>query len=226
MASNNRHTYLIHGRLSDVLALIQVLALSPKTRRTNDGLFTELQGNSKSATDWIEIGRQHREFFRVVTPKEGKPHVALIARTAQEDIDPDDGEATKPVLSPSMTARLMEMATDMHARQVQQRDAWKVVWVPIAVAVLAAIASISAAVISAASHRDPPRDFDKTFTASPQDRPLSDGHNAVASASPCDRRGSPTGSGSSPSRAPADSGTCGGSHENESRQSCIASRAG
>ncbi|MCX4170687.1 MULTISPECIES: hypothetical protein [Paraburkholderia] len=147
--SKTKYAYLVDGRLSDVLALIQLLALSPKTRRTEDGLISELQGNPKSASGWIDVGLEHREFFRV-KPNGDKPaHVSLIARNAQEDIDPDNGDAAKPLLSPATTAKLMQLAVDLHARQVQRSEAWKVFTIPLAIAILAAIASISAAFISA-----------------------------------------------------------------------------
>ncbi|SOD25311.1 hypothetical protein SAMN05518800_1845 [Variovorax sp. YR752] len=42
----------------------------------------------------------------------------------------------------------MELAVDLHAKQVQRSEAWKTVLIPIVIAVLAAIASISAAFIS------------------------------------------------------------------------------
>ncbi|HEF4727279.1 TPA: hypothetical protein SAP13_004717 [Burkholderia multivorans] len=147
--TSNTHKYLINGRLADVLALIQVLALSPKTRRTNEGIMQALRAAPQSASDWIEIGRQHREFFRVFTPEGKLSNVALIARNTQEDLTREDGDSVKPLLQTDVTARLMEMALDMHTREEQQKGAWKTVWVPISVAVLAAIASISAAVITA-----------------------------------------------------------------------------
>ncbi|WP_143696757.1 hypothetical protein [Variovorax sp. YR752] len=143
------NSYLVDGRLSDVLALIQVLALSSKTRRSEEGLVTELQGKPASAASWVEVGSQHREFFRV-KPAAGqkRAHVSLIARNVQDPLESDDGDAQRPLLSSETTAKLMELAVDLHAKQVQRSEAWKTVLIPIVIAVLAAIASISAAFIS------------------------------------------------------------------------------
>lgn len=156
MPKNNE--YLNEGRLADVLALIQVLALNQKTRRVNSRLVGELQGAPRSAPDWITIGREHREFFRVGVPaEEGKgPHVSLIARNTQEYELAGNGEEVKPVLSPETTAKLMQMATDLHDRQVAQSNAWKAWLIPVLVSVVAATASISAAFISAAMKASTP----------------------------------------------------------------------
>lgn len=72
MMFSKKPSYLIEGRLSDVLALIQVLALSPKTRRSEQGLLQELQGSPRSGESWIDVGRQHRESFFVLRPQENK----------------------------------------------------------------------------------------------------------------------------------------------------------
>ncbi len=148
--ASNKRRYLIDGRLPDVLALIQVLALSPKTRRSEDGLKAELQGAPTSAASWIEVGNQHREFFRVKPEEQKRAHVSLIARNTQETVEREDGDEVRPLLSTETTAKLMQLAVDLHAREVQSSEAWKTVIIPITIAVLAAIASISAAFISSA----------------------------------------------------------------------------
>lgn len=147
--ASSKARYLITGRLPDVLALIQVLALSPKTRRSEDGLSDELQGGPSSAANWMEIGAQHREFFRVKPAGQKRAHISLIARNAQETVEREDGDEVRPLLSTETTAKLMQLAVDLHAKEVQRSEAWKTVLIPITIAVLAAIASISAAFISA-----------------------------------------------------------------------------
>lgn len=151
---SQKHSYLIEGRLSDVLALIQVLALSPKTKRSEGGLLEELQGNPTSAESWIEIGLQHREFFRVKPEGKKRAHVSLIARNTQDPVENEDGDEVRPLLSADTTAKLMQLAVDLHAKQVQSSEAWRTVLIPIVIAVLAAVASISAAFISAQSKID------------------------------------------------------------------------
>lgn len=146
--TKHTHPYLVAGRLPDVLALIQALALSPMTRRSESGLVQELQGVPLSASSWIEVGSQHREFFRVKPDGKKRAHVSLIARNVQEPVPNDEGDELRPILPTDTTAKLMTLAVDLHAKQVQRTEAWKTVIIPIAVAVLAAVASISAAFIS------------------------------------------------------------------------------
>src|SRR5207245_2689289 len=57
--------YLHPGRLEDVIALIQVLGLDKSTKRGESALDVELCGTPASARDWLDVGRQHPEFFRV-----------------------------------------------------------------------------------------------------------------------------------------------------------------
>lgn len=82
-------SYLAEGRLADVLALIQVLALDEKTHRSEDGLASELQGPPRSAQKWPQIAERHPEFFRV-RPL-GEHRVSLVARhvaPSEEDSHP------------------------------------------------------------------------------------------------------------------------------------------
>lgn len=52
---------------------------------------------------------------------------------------------------PDQTNKLMELAVQLHDREVQRRGRWKTVIVPTVVAIIAAGASIVAAVISSSS---------------------------------------------------------------------------
>lgn len=146
---SSKYTYLVEGRLSDVLALVQVLALSPLTRRSEDGLVAELQGKPKSAASWIDVGTQHREFFRVKPEGMKRAHISLVARNVQGPIGNDGGDEVRPLLSTDTTAKLMQLAVDLHAKQAQRSEAWRTVLIPIIIAVLAAMASISAAFVNA-----------------------------------------------------------------------------
>jgi hypothetical protein len=81
-------SYLKNGRLADVLALIQVLALDKHSHRSEDGLRDELDGPPHSAVDWEELAAEHREFFRVA--RGGTHRVSLVAR----HVTPDDEHGT------------------------------------------------------------------------------------------------------------------------------------
>jgi len=107
------------ARLADVLALIQVLALDPYTRRKETGIERELQGFPLSATDWFEIAKEHREFFRV-SPGDAAG-LSLVARY----VLPHPEGAERPPLSPDFTSTLLQTAITLHDRQVSAAERWK-----------------------------------------------------------------------------------------------------
>lgn len=120
-------TYRSAGRLGDVLALIQVLALDKNSHRSNDGLASELQGSPRSAGSWRLVAQQHPEFFRV--RPEGEHTVSLITRHVSAQDSP---------LSADHTSALLQLAVELHDREVRRAQAWHV-WVPLIVAVTAGV---------------------------------------------------------------------------------------
>ena len=151
--------YLKPGRLSDVLALVQVLAYDKFAKRTHAGLTAGLRKGPLTADTWIDIGTQHPELFRVLEGERhhsGQDTVALITRLFQEPVAPaiPEDPPKSPPLSPDQTGKLMDLAIQLHDREVQRRDRWKTVVVPTVVAVIAAGASIVAAVISTSRSGD------------------------------------------------------------------------
>lgn len=117
-----KQPYTKDGRLADVLALIQVLALDERTYRSESGLSDELQGKPSSSDSWQELAADHPEFFRVA--KEKRSPIALVAR----HVTPEDDEGAKP-LAASLMHRLLETAIELHDRQVSAAERWKA-WIP------------------------------------------------------------------------------------------------
>jgi len=125
--------YLEQGRLSDVLALIQVLALGEHTHRSEKGLVADLQGQPSSSTTWSEIAKEHPEFFRF-NPAEDKTHqISLISRHI---LPGDDDKVT-----PEYTEKLLRLAIELHDRQMKRSEEWKV-WVPTLTSIAAAIIAL------------------------------------------------------------------------------------
>jgi hypothetical protein len=141
-------SYLQPGRLADVLALIQVLAYDRDAYRSEEGLRDELQRSPSTGPSWMDLARQHPEFFRARIDPARKPRVALIARYVLDHQELADGEEKKPVLEPSVANKLMELAVQLHDKQLERQDRWKIVVIPMAVAIVAASASICAAIIT------------------------------------------------------------------------------
>ncbi len=117
--------YLKDGRLEDVLALIQVLALDECAHRSEDGLETELQSKPKSSSSWSELASEHLEFFRVL--KEGKNTISLVLRHVSQKTG-----NKRPPLNPEQAQALLSTAIELHDRQVKRSQRWTVlipVWV-------------------------------------------------------------------------------------------------
>lgn len=117
--------YTKTGRISDVLALIQVLALDEHTHRSESGLTSELQGKPASASSWLTLGKEHPEFFRVRTDGENsradKEHaLSLVARHVMPR-----NEQGRRQLPSEMIHRLLETAIDLHDRQMSVAERWK-----------------------------------------------------------------------------------------------------
>lgn len=124
-----KEKYIKDGRLEDVLALIQVLALDKASHRSENGLKTELPAKPVSAQSWLELAKEHPEFFRVV---ERKTHsISLVARHVSEE----SGEKKRPPLSPENAQALLNVAIDLHDSQIRRNQRW-IVLIPIWVAVL------------------------------------------------------------------------------------------
>lgn len=115
--------YLIPGRVADVLALIQVLAMDEHAHRSEDGLASELQGLPRSSKTWPELAKKHPEFFRV--KPDGERRVSLITR----HVTPKDQSDHAP-LPADYTSKLLELAVELHDREVRRSQSWHV-WLPI-----------------------------------------------------------------------------------------------
>ena len=122
-------SYLTEGRLADVLALIQVLALDEHAHRSEEGLTSELQGPPRSAETWLQVAERHREFFRA-SPT-GEHRVSLVARHVATR-----NEEGRPPLPSDYASKLMQLAVELHDRELRRSQGWHV-WVPLIVALTA-----------------------------------------------------------------------------------------
>lgn len=132
---SERPSYLVAGRLADVLALIQVLALDEHAHRSDEGLASELQGRPRSAASWPDVARAHPEFFRV--RPDGEHRVSLIARHAT----PKEQDGRRP-LDPDYTSKLLQLAVELHDREVRRSQTWHV-WLPILGVVLGGVLTLA-----------------------------------------------------------------------------------
>jgi hypothetical protein len=127
--------YLKSGRLSDVLALIQVLALDVHAYRSEQGIIDKELGPPNSARSWSELGQQHPEFFRVDT--ERKHAISLVAR----HVLPHEQDKPRPALSTDFTCVLLQTAINLHDRQVSDAEWWKSL-IPLGAALIGSLATL------------------------------------------------------------------------------------
>ena len=116
------------GRLSDVLALVQVLALDEFPHRGETNLQGELQGKPRSAETWARVALEHPEFFRVNATAEFP--VSLVSR----HVLPKNTQGAQS-LDSDFIAEIMKLAIELHDRQLRRVQAWQV-FVPLLVAVV------------------------------------------------------------------------------------------
>ncbi len=140
MKKYNKRPYLIESRLADIIALIQVLGLDKRGHRGETGLRQELQGIPKSASSWSQIAIQHPEFFRLDETLEHG--ISLIARHVTEP-----NESGIRALSLDLIKKLIEIAIELHDRQKERADKWKI-WLPIITVILAGIINVAVTLYS------------------------------------------------------------------------------
>ena len=139
LPSESEREYATPERLSDVMALIQVLALDKYAHRSESGLQQELQIRPRSAKKWTEVAQGHPEFFRVQTDRDHP--ISLVARHVLPR-EPAGGAAH---ISAEFVAGLLKAAIDIHDRQVRRCERWTYlvpIWVALiggAVAVIVAL---------------------------------------------------------------------------------------
>lgn len=140
---SDHRTYLKHGRLEEVMALIQVLGLDQYAKRSESALVGEL-GPSESAPSWVALAREHREFFRVLG-KDGSASVTLVARYMSSRSG-DEGRT----IEQDVVCELVRAAVDLHGTQLQRKQVLRATWAVVAFAILPSLGTVAAALINRA----------------------------------------------------------------------------
>lgn len=128
---NSKSEYLKKGRIADVLALMQVLALDKDAHRSLSGINQGLQGTPRSAASWEALAKTHPEFFRV--NPDAQHGISLVAR----HVTPKDDAGQRP-LPAEYTSSLLMLAVELHDREVN-RSKWWHVWLSFAGAVIGGV---------------------------------------------------------------------------------------
>lgn len=134
--AKKKKLYLKPNRLADVLALIQVLAFDEKAKRSVNGLESELQGKPKSAKSWKDIVIDHPEFFRFnkkAYKAEGRNEANAICLIVRHVSD-------APV-SADLVKKFFETAIQLHDKEKERADRWKV-WLPFIAVIISVLGTI------------------------------------------------------------------------------------
>lgn len=124
--------YLIDNRLADILAAIPVLATYKWATRTPEK-WTESLGDPTSASNWLQIFREHPEFFRI--NNEGKvtsrwrhgydrnfsvPEDRELSADELQNLSEDQkkGDLTRRPLEATQIEALLKTAIELHARGI------------------------------------------------------------------------------------------------------------
>ncbi|WP_460586583.1 hypothetical protein [Haliea atlantica] len=138
--AKKEYKYLINGRLEDVLALIQLVALDAASHRSEQGLLAELPEWPDSAESWTQLAKEHQEFFWVV---EGRNHpISLVTRHVSEEAG-----TQRPPLSPEHTKALLNASIELHDRQTRRSQRWTVL-IPIWMAVIGGLLALLKELVS------------------------------------------------------------------------------
>lgn len=129
-----KQRYTINGRLEDILALIQVLALHEHSHRSDGGLQNELPEKPKSSESWLTLADEHFEFFRVVERKTNS--ISLVARHLSLNEN-----KKRPPLSSQQTETLLNTAIELHDRQIKRENQWAI-YIPIWVAAIGGLITV------------------------------------------------------------------------------------
>ena len=150
-SSIEQSPYLKPGRLADLLAAIQTMALYARYRRPAEDWAHLIAGDKAQASHWKALFEDHPEFFRPSTAFPG--HYALVWRRAGTPIDytTEKGEKrrSRPMVPEGQIKTLLDTAINLHQRAVDaHRDRrW---WITPSTAVICAlIGAVVGAIIKA-----------------------------------------------------------------------------
>jgi hypothetical protein len=162
---NWRSSYLKPGRLADLLAAIQAMAIYDRYRRSSEDWAVLISGDKDKGAHWKTVFDEHPEFFRPSTAHPG--HYALVWRRAGDDryhrgsgrileraeisqLAAEDRRRymSRPPVPEGQVKTLLDTAINLHQRAVDEhRDRrW---WVTPLTAIVSAIGSFIGAVIGA-----------------------------------------------------------------------------
>ena len=152
-----RSPYLETGRLADVIAAIQFMAMNERSSWPCEEWAEGISGDKAKGPHWQTVFDEHPEFFRKSPNYEG--HYALIWRRAlprrffrklskmltQSEFDALSADDKRWVSRPSVPDQeiktLIDIAIELHAKAREQHADWRW-WVPIVASFLGSLVAV------------------------------------------------------------------------------------
>jgi len=154
--------YMKPGRLADLLAAIQTMAIHERYRRSSADWAHLISGDANRATYWKTVFDEHPEFFR---PSPQHPdEYALVWRRAssryrreigrvleQEEIDKPDAQnrsqhLSRPPVPEAQIRTLLDTAINLHQKAVEERRDRRL-WIASLTAIVSTIGSFVGALV-------------------------------------------------------------------------------
>ena len=135
LPSRGLQSYTKPGRLTDILALIQVLAFDEYRHRSEKGIKEELQGKPTSTETWTKVAQEQPEFFRVHSDED--LGISLVARHVLPK-----NQDEKYVMPPEFVGQLLSTAIQIYDRQVKLDERWTYL-IPIYVVLIGAFVRLA-----------------------------------------------------------------------------------
>ena len=165
LGRDDKSPYLVKGRLPDLLAAIQAMAIYERYRRSVSDWADLISGDKDSASHWKEIFDDHPEFFRpsVVHPGDyslvwrragnSRYHRRLgkIMDQVEVDLLPEEERRryiTRPPVPEGQIKTLLDTAINLHqhATEAQRDRRW---WITPVTAIVSTIGSFAGAIVGA-----------------------------------------------------------------------------
>lgn len=144
--------YTHQHRLSDVIALISVLATDEYTFRSVEKLETALRSKPKSVAEWAAIAEDHPEFFRF----NGKrTSIALLIRSYFVE---DENKQREP-LKVAETQKLIDVAITLHDKELARGQRFGY-WFPLIVAFISLAGLVGTTIYNTQQAKIPKQQYD------------------------------------------------------------------
>jgi hypothetical protein len=153
--SDADNPYLKPGRLADVFALIQLLAFERKSGYLWEASILDIMDRPPSGGGtWIRVAQEHQEFFRVRDVADTPNRAQRAGLLVRYLVGKNEVERVRKPTDAELVTKLIEIAMDLHDRQVDRKQQFWKLRIPILAALTASIIAATASIYAATIKSD------------------------------------------------------------------------